>query len=777
MRTSNSPEKDEAEMPQNDRAELAQSALENLFEVSPDAIFVTDAQGVIRGANPRAAELFGYTQAELIGQPIENLVPERFRARHPSHRENYNAHPRARQMGAAMNLFGLRKDGAEFPVDIMLKPIQTPAGPAVLSFLRDVTEQRAAQEALRRNDQQLRSIVESVRDYAIYLLDPDGCVMTWNAGAERIKQYTADEILGLHFSRFFTQQDVDRGRPAEVLRLAALRGRIEEEGWRVRKDGSRFWADVTITVIRNDAGVLTGYAKVTRDFTDRKRAEEAVMLQLSNALLANMEIGKLLGAISASIHEVVPHDRAALALYDPAMGDMTVQFLDQREDAVFPGDARVPVEGTLAGMVFRSGEPLLLERLADAPFAPSSISSLNRLGMRSGCWVPLIHNGNIIGTMGVLSRIESGIGKQEMGILGRIAVQVAMAVDNAAALRRMAELRDRLRQEKQYLEAEIDSENRFEDIVGESTGLRRVLKEIATVAPTDATVLIQGETGTGKELLARAVHRLSPRHERTFIKLNCAAIPAGLIESELFGHEKGAFTGAIARKIGRLELAHEGTLFLDEIGEMPLDLQPKLLRALQEREIERVGGTRPIPVKVRLIAATNRDLAKMVAEKQFRSDLFYRLKVFPVFAPPLRDRAGDIPILVRHFVDTHSRRMGKTIESIPDETMQALIRWQWPGNIRELENFLERAVILTRGPVLFVPLAELETEADEDENADTVPENPSLQAAEREHILRVLRESKGQIGGSHGAAARLGLKRTTLNSKLKKLGIERSDYM
>jgi len=304
--------------------------------------------------------------------------------------------------------------------------------------------------------------------------------------------------------------------------------------------------------------------------------------------------------------------------------------------------------------------------------------------------------------------------------------------------------------------------------------LRRVLKEIATVAPTDATVLIQGETGTGKELLARAVHRLSPRHERTFIKLNCAAIPAGLIESELFGHEKGAFTGAIARKIGRLELAHEGTLFLDEIGELPLDLQPKLLRALQEREIERLGGNRPIPVNVRLIAATNRDLAKMVAEKQFRSDLFYRLKVFPVFAPPLRERAGDIPILVRHFVDTHSRRMGKTIESIPDETMQALVRWSWPGNVRELENFLERSVILTRGPVLFVPLAELETEED---NEDAEPENPSLRAAEREHILRVLRESKGQIGGSDGAAARLGLKRTTLNSKLKKLEIERSDYM
>jgi len=772
-----SPNREAAVWSPQDQTEFAQLALQNLFEVSPDAIFVTDSQGVIRGANPRAAELFGYTQTQLIGQPIEILVPERFRKRHPGHRENYNAHPRARQMGAALNLFGLRNNGTEFPVDIMLKPIQTAHGPVVLSFVRDVTEQREAMEALRRNDQQLRSIVESVRDYAIYHLDRDGHVMTWNPGAERIKGYTADEIVGSHLSRFFTQEDSDRGRPAEMLRLAAERGRIEDEGWRVRKDGSRFWADSILSAIRNDLGEVTGYAKVTRDFTDRKRAEEAVMLQLSSALLANMDVTKLLGAISASIGEVIPHDAATLALLEPSSGDLRVQFLGQDERGSRRGAVRLPIGGSPAGEAFSTREPVIVEKLKDIHYPVESVAHLTSLGMQSACWVPLIHRGEVIGVLATASRLESAFTHRESEMLSQLAVQVALAVSNAVAMRQIAEMRDRLNQEKQYLEAEINLENRYEDIVGESKGLRKVLKEIETVAPTNATVLIQGETGTGKELLARAIHRLSPRKERTFIKLNCAAIPAGLIESELFGHEKGAFTGAIARKIGRLELAHEGTLFLDEIGEMPLDLQPKLLRALQEREIERLGGTRPISVDIRLIAATNRDLAKMVADKEFRSDLYYRLKVFPVFSPPLRERTSDIPVLVRHFVATHSRRMGKSIESIPDETMQALIHWQWPGNIRELENFLERAVILTRGPVLYVPLAELETQSDDSEDEAEFSQSPTFQAAEREHILKVLREAKGQIGGPDGAAARLALKRTTLNSKMKKLGIERSDYM
>ncbi len=752
---------------------FAQRAWENVFDLSPDAILVTDRDGVIRGANPRSAELFGYSQAELYGQPIENLIPPRFRNHHPAHRENYEAHPRARQMGAKLSLFALRNDGTEFPVDIMLKPIESDGEPVTLSFIRDITEQRIAQQAARRSDQQIRSIVEGIRDYAIFLLDPDGFVATWNAGAQRIKGYADDEILGLHFSRFFTQPDIDRGRPADLLHLAAERGRIEEEAWRVRKDGSRFWANVVVTALRDDTGALTGFAKITRDFTDRKRADEAVMLQLSSALLANMDVTKLLEAISASIREVIPYDAATLAISSQDANTFTVEFLGPDENLQRRGMVRLPMDGSPAGKAFQSREPVVLDSIATAGFAEPTVLHLTTLGMQSGCWVPLIHHGEAVGVLAIARQIESAFNHREVDMLTQIAGQVAVAVSNAAVLRHVSDLRDRLTQEKRYLEEEINLENRFDDIVGESANLRQVLRQIETVAPTDATVLIQGETGTGKELLARSIHRLSARHERTFIKLNCAAIPAGLLESELFGHEKGAFTGAIARKMGRVELAHEGTLFLDEIGELPLELQPKLLRAIQEREIERLGGTRPTPVNVRLIAATNRDLATMVAEKQFRADLYYRLKVFPIFAPPLRERTSDIVLLTQHFVAVHGRRMGKLIETIPDATMKALIQWPWPGNIRELENFLERCVILTRGPILYAPLAELEMP----HLAEVLPESElTLNEAEIDHIRRVLRETGGQIGGDDGAAARLGLKRTTLNSKLIKFNIDPTKF-
>ena len=450
--------------------------LEKLFEFSPDAIVVVGDRGKIVRVNTQAEKMFGYDRAELVGQSIEVLIPERLRQSHEAHRQDYYSEPRMRPMGAGLELRGRSKDGSEFPVDIMLGPVETEEGRLVLTVVRDITE--------------------------------------------------------------------------------------------------------------------------------RKRAEEAL-----------------------------------------------------RESA----------------------------------------------------------------------------------------------------------------EEKLYLEEELRTEYNFEEIVGESAALKRILKQVETVAPTDATVLILGETGTGKELIARAIHHLSPRRERTFVKLNCAAIPGGLLESEIFGHEKGAFTGAISQKIGRLELAQRGTFFLDEVGDIPLELQPKLLRALQEKEFERLGSTRTIPVDVRLLAATNRDLEQMLKERQFRSDLYYRLRVFPITVPPLRERPQDISILVHYFAQKHARRMNKKIDTITPEAMQALTEWHWPGNVRELENFIERGVILSPGPVLQVPLAELKGAQSESAPSST------LEAAEREHILRVLRETKGVISGPSGAAARLGLNRTTLNSKMRKLGISRQD--
>jgi len=347
-----------------------------------------------------------------------------------------------------------------------------------------------------------------------------------------------------------------------------------------------------------------------------------------------------------------------------------------------------------------------------------------------------------------------------------------MAVDNARAYEEIARFKDKLAKEKLYLEEEMRSQNNFGEVVGNSPALREVLQQVEIAAPSDATVLVLGETGTGKELIARALHRLSSRREGNFIKLNCAAIPSGLLESELFGHEKGAFTGAVSQKIGRLELADKGTLFLDEIGEIAMELQPKLLRVLQDHEFERLGGVKTIRINIRLIAATNRDLAQAVEEHQFRSDLFYRLNVFPIRLPPLRERARDIPMLVRYFVQKLARRMSKNIDSIPAELLREFEKWHWPGNVRELENFIERSIILTQGSVLFAPVAELRIDL-----AHAMRKSGStLEDVEREYILRTLRESGGVIAGIRGAAARLGMKRTTLQSKMHRLGITRDEY-
>jgi formate hydrogenlyase transcriptional activator len=756
-----------------------QLLLGQLFDYSPDAIVVCGQDGRIMCVNSQVENLFGYTRDELHGQPVEVLMPVRFHQVHPSHRERYAREPRLRPMGAGFNLLAKRKDGNEFPVDIMLSPVKTSEGLAVIAVIRDISERKRAEEELRLSEERFRVLLEGVKDYAIFMLDLQGRVASWNSGAERIKGYRAEEILGHHFSKFYTAEDIEQGRPDHGLSVAAAQGRFEDEGWRVRKDSSRFWANVIITALRDSSGNLRGFSKVTRDFTERKRAEEALLLEVTNALISNRDIQTLLAAISASIRQVIPHDYSSLALYDPGTDKLRFYLLyapvltgaggkDLNERELVASSA-VPVDLT-------SGEPVLWSRSENdgKRLNAEIVQDWTSRGMKSACWLPLVHRGRALGALIIAGKQDLAFKEKDLSLLTQLANQIAVAVDNAETFRQVAELKDRLVEEKLYLEEELRTEYNFQEIVGESASLKRVLKQVETVAPTDATVLILGETGTGKELIARAIHDLSGRKDHTFVKLNCAAIPSGLLESELFGHEKGAFTGAISQKIGRLELAHRGTLFLDEVGDIPLELQPKLLRALQEKEFERLGSTRTIPVDARLIAATNRDLAQMVKDRQFRGDLYYRLRVFPVSVPSLRDRHEDIPLLVHHFVQKHARRMGKQIQTIPPESMQALERWQWPGNVRELENLIERAVILSRGPVLRVPVSELSLT---DKPVETpLTELSTLESAEREHILRILRESGGVIAGSKGAAARLGLKRTTLNFKMKKLGITRKDF-
>ena len=501
----------------------------------------------------------------------------------------------------------------------------------------------------------------------------------------------------------------------------------------------------------------------------QQRDRLQVLLEVNNVLVSHLDVRELFEAIAACLRRVMHHEYTSLALYDPATKRMRVQFLDFPEGrVVIREEMSIAVESSPSGCSFRSRQPLLASR-ADLEKYDSEIARLLLAeGVRSVCCVPLVTRNRVLGALNVASLRDAAFTQADADLLSQVSAQIAIAVENALAFKEIAELKNKLAEEKLYLEDEIRTEFNFEEIVGDSAVLKLILRQAETVAPTDSTVLIQGETGTGKELVARAIHNLSNRRERTFVKVNCAAIPTGLLESELFGHERGAFTGAIARKIGRFELAHGGTLFLDEVGDIPLELQPKLLRVLQEQEFERLGSTRTIRVDVRVVAATNRDLARMVAEREFRSDLYYRLNVFPLLMPPLRDRHEDIPQLVRYLAQKYARRMNKRIESIPSETLDALTRYHWPGNVRELENLIERAVILSAGPALRVPLAELEPPAEAATEALV-----TLEAAERQHILRALEETNWVLGGPRGAATRLGMKRTTLQSRMSKLKITR----
>jgi formate hydrogenlyase transcriptional activator len=505
-----------------------------------------------------------------------------------------------------------------------------------------------------------------------------------------------------------------------------------------------------------------------------------VILEINNNIASNLDLYDLLRSVSASVRNALRCDAAGISI--PEGEHLRLHTLD------FPGAVGaahegllIPIQGSMLGDVFVAGKAA---RHHIAQEAQIPMEANERL--RFGCACPLFGRNRTLGVLSAARVEDNPFTEEDLALLVQISKQVAIALDNSLAYGEINELKEQLAREKVYLEDEIRTEMQFHDIVGNSSVLRSVLQQVEIVAPTDSTVLIYGETGTGKELIARAVHDLSSRKGRAFVKLNCAAIPTGLLESELFGHEKGAFTGAIAQRIGRFELAHGGTVFLDEIGEIPLELQPKLLRVLQEREFERLGGSRTLRSDARLIAATNRDLAAMAQENKFRPDLYYRLNVFPIRLPSLRERDQDIPLLVRHFVQQFSRRMGRAIDSVPAETMNALVQYHWPGNIRELQNVIERAVIVTQGSVLKVALGDL---ASAPAAAAIGPKTPApvpsptqsedgnsmrkvLEETEREQIVRALEQANWVISGPSGAAARLGMKRSTLQARMQKLGIQ-----
>src|SRR6266536_2722891 len=511
------------------------------------------------------------------------------------------------------------------------------------------------------------------------------------------------------------------------------------------------------------------WAQDPQAYLQRQNERLQLLLNLTTRITSNLDVREVLRAISANFRELMRCDGAGVWLPGEEVGTFKLYAFDAPGSKGFAREELIitPAEDDPGKRAFETMKPMVAT-VAEIgwPGGGEGYRLAAAEGMKSACFIPLVSRGRALGDLMIVRATEGTFTAEDIDFLSQAAGQSAIAIENALAYREISELKDKLAQEKLYLEEEIRSEMNFEQIVGSSAALKHVLQLVETVAASDSTVLLLGDTGTGKELIARAIHDRSRRKERTFVKLNCAAIPTGLLESELFGHEKGAFTGAISQKVGRFELAHQGTLFLDEVGDIPTDIQPKLLRALQEREFERLGSTRTKKVDVRLVAATNRDLETMIEDLDFRSDLYYRLNVFPIRIPPLRERQEDIPLLVRYFTQKYARRMEKQIESIPASAMQKLSAWHWPGNIRELENLIERSVILTHGTALQVPVSELSNNG----RATTI--TGTRQADERDAIVRVLKEAKGRVAGPTGAAARMGLKRTTLISRMKKLGID-----
>jgi formate hydrogenlyase transcriptional activator len=877
-------------------------SLSAILDHSPNPTFLKDPEGRYLYVNKDFERAQHVSQEQIQGKRDDEVFPQEQAAR-------YQANDlEVLQSGQPMEFeeVVLQNDGPHTSV-VHKFPLLDAEGKvyAIGGIATDITERKLVHEALQKSEERFRFLVEGVQDYAIFALDPEGRVVTWNVGAERMKGYTNQDVLGSHYSVFFEPRDVESGKPENELKEAAARGRFEIEGWRVRKDGSRFWGNVIVIALKDKAGMFQGFVNVTRNMSERQQAEEALraskerfrryfelgligmtmtsptkrildvnnefcrilgyersellqktwaeityrddlaadvaqfnrvmagemdcytldkrwirkdgrvidsimsancvrradgsvdyfvglvqditerkrfeqelkherdqlrlVLDLNKSFAATLDLAQLFRALSVGLRSIMRSDAAVLWLPELEKGAVRVHSVDFPEGKGFISAGLVyPINGSIPGRVFQTSKPFLFGGLPTW-LNPELHDMLTNEGLKSGCALPLSRDGAVLGILNLACFRENAFTEQDVELLGLIADQVAIAVENALRHRKIAESTQRLEEERLYLEEEIRRDHDFGEIVGKSPSLKNALKQVRKVAATDSTVLILGETGTGKELVARAIHNLSLRRDRTFVSVNCASIPAGLLESELFGHEKGAFTGAITREIGRVELANKGTLFLDEVGDIPLELQSKLLRVLQEREFERLGSTRAIRADFHLVAATHRDLAQMVETGVFRSDLYYRLNIFPIEIPPLRHRREDIPLLVWHFVRKYALRMNKKVEKIRSKDMEGLIHYSWPGNVRELQNIIERSVILTEGSILHQPLLA----EPKNTRANVTPTTRTLEEAEREHILHTLRDTDWVIGGPEGAAARLAVRRTTLLYKMRRLGIFR----
>jgi formate hydrogenlyase transcriptional activator len=690
-------------------AENGPKELESLFRAilfQPSAsILLADNDRRYQEASVGAAKLLGLPRLEIIGHRLDDFAVPAIRT---VISERWQAFLEEGEQAGTLQLLG--PDGNTRNVEYTAKGNVLPVRHLLL--LRDQIA-----TAVAGKDRSQNPLPSWVQDYALFLLDVDGQIAAWYGGAERIYGFKSGEIIGRDLSVFYPDE-ATLGKLHQQLKRAHAEGHVGDECWQVKKNGSRFWANIIIMALKDGNGDLKGFAGIARDFSDRHESDEKLRRSRAPIRAAAGE-STIAGVVSGEFDRI------------PEANDAFLELLGySREDLL---------AGLLVWPDLTPTEYVVLDEFA------------HEEGLRFGACTPF----------------EKELVRKD-GI--RVPVLVTTAVLQLSPFRWITfvnDLRERNRREKvDEGETEVEIHSDFEEIVGSGVAIKRVMKQVQMVAPTDATVLILGETGTGKELVARAIHRISPRRNRLFISLNCAAIPTGLLESELFGYERGAFTGALGQKQGRFEMADGGTLFLDEVGDIPLDLQPKLLRALQEKSFERLGGARTIPIDVRLVAATNRNLTEMMADKLFRSDLYYRLKVFPIISPPLRDHPEDIPMLARHFTKKYAAKMDRRIDRIPSETMKALESWSWPGNVRELENFIERSVILSRGSSLRAPVSELRG------NAPGIDSDSTLDHMERNHILRIFRETGGVISV---AANRLGIPRTTLNALMKKLGISRDD--